>query len=362
MKRSQFLIALCLVLGTLTLNLIDAEAATQPTQANPIKLTYSNYFPAPHPHAILGKEFCEEIKKRTNGRVEITYIPGGTLTSASRVYDGVLKGVSDMGMSNIAYTRGRFPVTEILDLPLGFPSGWVATHVANDFFRQFKPNEWNEVRVIYLHACGPNVIYTSKKPVYRLEDLKGLKIRGTGRIADVVKALGASPIPIETPDLYDSLSRGVVDGAMNPMALLSEYKLGEVIKYTTECWQVGNVYNFYVVMNKNKWNILPEDLQKVFAEVADEWIEKHGRRWNETDFEGKKFSMDLNGKFISLPPDEVARWQQATRPVVDAYMKDMEAKGFSSKEMVDHFEYAKGRIKYWNSKQDELGIKSATSK
>jgi hypothetical protein len=58
----------------------------------------------------------------------------------------------------------------------------------------------------------------------------------------------------------------------------------------------------------------------------------------------------------------VARWQQATRPVVDAYMKDMEAKGFSSKEMVDHFEYAKGRIKYWNSKQDELGIKSATSK
>ena len=95
--------------------------------AEPIKLKSANYLPTTHPMSVLGAWFCDEIKKRTNGRVEITYYPGGTLLSPVKMYDGVVTGIADMGMSHISYTRGRFPVTEVFDNPLGFPNGWVST-------------------------------------------------------------------------------------------------------------------------------------------------------------------------------------------------------------------------------------------
>ena len=107
--------------------------------AEVIKLKAANYLPVTHPMSVLSGWFCDEIKKRTNGRVEITYYPGGTLLTAVKMYDGVVTGISDMGLSHIQYTRGRFPVTEVFDLPLGFPSGWVATQVSTDFYNKYKP-------------------------------------------------------------------------------------------------------------------------------------------------------------------------------------------------------------------------------
>ena len=172
------------------------------------RLTYSNYFPPTHKNAILGQEFCDTIEKQTNGLVKITYYPGGTITKAPKVFDGVVMGLSDIGMTNLAYTRGRFPVMEALDLPFGTPSGWVATKLANDFYNTFTPKEFDKVHILYFHSCGPNIIYTRSKKVEKLEDLKGLAIRGTGRIADTVTALGATARPISMPEAYEALSKG----------------------------------------------------------------------------------------------------------------------------------------------------------
>ena len=105
---------------------------------------------------------------------------------------------------------------EIMELPLGFPSAWIAGHVANDFYDKFKPKDFDTYHVLMLSTSPINVIQTLNKPVKTLEELKGLKLRGTGRLGDIVKALGATPIPIETPDLYDSLKRGVIEGACFP--------------------------------------------------------------------------------------------------------------------------------------------------
>src|SRR5512143_2402505 len=177
MKRAV-LVLLCTVLFVGTG--ITLTSAAEPT----IKLKYRNFLPAPHPFTTLGQQFSDEIKKRTNGRVEITYYPGGILTTATKVYDGVVNGVSDMGLSHIGYTRGRFPVTELLDCPVGYASGYVATQVKEDFYNKFKPKEWNEVHVLHFFAPGPQIIATKTKPVRKLEDLKGLKIRGAGKIGD----------------------------------------------------------------------------------------------------------------------------------------------------------------------------------
>lgn len=145
-----------------------------------IKLRYSIYSPPTHQMAIIGGQFCDEIKKRTKGRVEIQFYPGGTLTTATKVFQGVLTGISDIGMSNISYTRGRFPETEMLDLPLGFPSGYVSTQVAYDFYNRVRPKEFDGVHVLYLHACGPNVINTTKKAVHTLEDSERSETSGHG--------------------------------------------------------------------------------------------------------------------------------------------------------------------------------------
>ena len=106
--------------------------------------------------------------------------------------------------------------------------------------------------------------------------MKGLKLRGTGRLGDIVKALGGTPIPIATPDLYDSLKRGVIEGALLPFETLKGFKTGEVQKYVTASWKVGSAYAFYVVMNKDKWNSLPPDVQKVITDFSTEFTAKVG--------------------------------------------------------------------------------------
>src|SRR4030043_1437130 len=133
--------------------------------ADVIKLKGAHYLPVPHPMSLLSGWFCDEVKKRTNDRVEITYHPGGTLLNPVKMYDGVVTGITDLGLSHIQYTRGRFPVMEVFDLPLGLPSGWVDTRVATDFFNKYKPKEWDDVHVLYVSPSGPIILQTISKPV-----------------------------------------------------------------------------------------------------------------------------------------------------------------------------------------------------
>src|SRR5512136_1579837 len=191
--------------------------ATQAAAQAPVKLKFSNFFAATHQYAVLGQQFCEEIKKRTNGKVEVTYYPGGILTTATKMFEGVVNGVSDIGLAHCEYTRGRFPVTETLSFPLGYTSGYVAGQVANDFFNQYHSKEWDAVQVLWFYSTGPQIVSTVKKPVRTLEDLKGQKIRTAGRPADILRAVGGTPVAVEMADIYDGLQRGVVDGLLSSM-------------------------------------------------------------------------------------------------------------------------------------------------
>jgi TRAP-type C4-dicarboxylate transport system substrate-binding protein len=132
-----------------------------PSAFGQTKLTYSVIWPAPHRHTVLATEWAKKIEKRTNARVQITVFPGGTLTPSDKCYDGVAKGISDIGMSVLAYTRGKFPLTEVIDLPLGSKSGWASTKLINEFYKKFKPKEFDEVKVIYFHAHRPGLLHTN---------------------------------------------------------------------------------------------------------------------------------------------------------------------------------------------------------
>jgi TRAP-type C4-dicarboxylate transport system substrate-binding protein len=327
MKSSRF-ITMMTVLAAMIFIFTDIGHA-----ANEVKLTYSIFFPPTHVQAKAGEAWAKEIEKRTNGQVKITVFAGGTLTPADQCYDGVVKGVSDIGMSAFAYTRGRFPLMEALDLPLGYPSGLVATRVANDFLKATKPKVLEDVKVLYLHAHGPGLLHT-KKPVKTMEDLKGMKIRSTGFSAKVVEALGAVPVAMPQGATYESLQKGVVEGTIGPIEVLKGWKQAEVIKYTTDCRGIGYTTAFFVAMNLKKWNALPKDIQKTFEDVSREWIDVHGKAWDTSDADGRAFTLSLGNQIIELTPKEAARWKKAVRPAINEYIKDTEAKGLKAKKAV----------------------------
>lgn len=296
-----------------------------------ITLNYSNFFPAPHRHSILAEQWCKEIEKRTNGRIKIAYFPGGTLTPAAQIYDGVVKGISDIGFSCFAYTRGKFPLTEVIDLPIGLRDGTTATRLINEYYKKFKPKEIDEVQVMYLHAHGPGMLHT-KRPVSKLEDLKGMKIRATGLASKIVMALGASPVGTTMPETYDALRTGVADGAMAPFEALQGFKWGEVINSSTVAYGSGYSTGMFIVMNKSKWNSLPPDIQKIIAKVNEEWIERQARAWDEIEKEGIEFTKKRGNKIIYLTKEEDARWAAAVKPIQDEYVRSTKAKGLPGDE------------------------------
>jgi len=322
------------------------------------ELKFCNYFPVPAQQSKICEEFIKDLEARSGGQLKIRFFPAGTLLTAPKMYDGVVEGIADIGFSNIGYTFGRFRMTEALDLPLGFPNAWVANHVANDFFKQFKPKEWDKIHMLSMHTSPVNVVLSATKPVYKMEDLKGMTLRGLGFIAEVVTALGGTPRSIPTPESYEAVQKKVIDGLMLPMETLRAFRLAEVTKYATECWPIGQVYTFYMIMNKDTWNKLPPNIQKIFNEYPFE--EKLAAMWNEVDIDGKNLGMVTGLKFIELPREEINKWKKAVEPVLDKYVKSMVAAGYQEKETRELINYARMRIEYWTKKQEESGVKSST--
>ena len=296
-------------------------------QEKVITLNYANFFPAPSPHSVLAEQWGKEIEKRTNGRVKITFFHGGTLAPAAQIYDSTVQGIADMGFSVLAYTRGKFPLTEVMDLPLGLKNGVTATKLINAYYKKFQPKEFDEVKVLYLHAHGPGLIHTTKKPVAKLEDLKGMKLRATGLSAKLVLALGAAPVGTTMPETYDVLRTGVAEGALAPFMALKDFRWGELTSYSILNYGSSYSVGFFVVMNKNKWNALPPDIQNIFNQVNEEYVEKVGALWDQTDKDGIEFVKSKGGKLLPLSKEEDARWAKAVRPLLDEYVTTMKTKG-----------------------------------
>jgi TRAP-type transport system periplasmic protein len=296
-----------------------------------IRLNYANYFPAPHQNSILVEQWCKEIEKRTKGAVKISHFPGGTLTPAAQTYDNVVMGIADIGFGVFAYNTGKFPLLEVIDLPMGYTSAIQATKLLNAFYANFKPKELNDVKVLILSANGPGFFHT-KKPVKTLDDLKGMKIRASGLGAKIVSALGGAPVGATMPETYDALRTGVVDGSMSPDEALQGWKWGEVIGYTTYNLKSACSVAFFVVMNKSKWNSLSPDIQKIFEQVNAEWTDKQATLWDKIDKEGKEFAKQKGVQFIQLTPEEDTRWAQKVKPLLDDYVKNSKAKGLPGAE------------------------------
>ena len=309
------------------------SAAENPATAKPVELSYSIFFPASHLQAQTAEAWAREVERRSEGKVKITMFPGGTLTKAPQCYEGVVNGVSDIGMSVFAYTRGRFPLLEGLDLPLGYPDGITATRIANQMVRNYDPEELKDVHVLYLHAHGPGIL-ASKKLVRSIEELEAMKIRATGLSAKIVSTLGAVPISMSQGETYDALQKGVVEATFCPVETLKGWKQGEVIDYVIDTTAIGYTTAMFVVMNRERWESLADDIRTVLTEVSEEWILKQGQAWDRSDAEGEQFVSDLGKSFIELSPDQEQAFVRAMDPVLADYVSATEAKGLPGRDFL----------------------------
>ncbi len=300
-------------------------------QSKATDLKFATFFPAPHKVMLVLNDWGKELEKRTQGNLKITFFPGGILTPGDKNYDGVVKGISDLAMADLAYTRGRFPLCEVFYLPLGYKNATVATRMMNAFYAKFKPKELDDTKILFLHGHGPGIIHT-KKPVKKLEDLKGMKIRSTGMTTKIVSALGAAPVAMTMAESYDSLQKGIVDGIICPIEALQGWKLGEVVKSTVEDYVCAYSSCFFVNINKEKWNALSPEMKKVMETTSKEWIDKAGNEWDEVDKAGREFTLKLGNQIVPLSREEGVKWEKACAPLFDEYVASMKTKGLPGEE------------------------------
>jgi TRAP-type transport system periplasmic protein len=297
-----------------------------------ITLEFSSSLPAHDTLSVMLEDWCREVNIRTGGRIRVSFYPGGILTPAPQTYDSVTTDIADIGFAPMGVTPGRFPLSEVMEQPMGIHNSFLMTGLSNDFFRAFKPREFNGVKMLFFLSASPGLLHT-KRPMRNLEDLRGLKVRCLGgTAARVLKALGTVPIVIPTGDTYDALRKGIVDGVVAAWDSLETMKWGEILPYTTVSYYAATGAPGFVVMNKNKWNNLPRDAQEIIDRLDVEYAEKLSRLWDEKDQKTIKNWSARNHVSIFLSKEEEKRWERAVLPLYDVFLREKTAKGLPAAE------------------------------
>ena len=279
-------------------------------------------------------KFVDEIKKRSNGQLNIKIYPSATLLKAKAMHDGVASGIADMAWDLHVYNFGRFPLTSVLSLPFLSPSNDVGTAVLHDLYDEFPEirAEHDKVHILWFWGTMPTEIHTVKKPIRTLEDLKGMKLASRGGAARTLKALGAMPVAMTTGEYYQAMEKGVVDGGATAYGAFNSQRLYEVSKYHTNA-HLGATTTM-VIMNKKRWNSLSPSMQKVLTDYSSIGRKSMITFGLEEKAQGIK-NAEKTGEMISLSPSERARWMAEANPAWEAWVKKREAKGLPGRKVLD---------------------------
>ena len=297
---------------------------------------FAQITPAAHPYySMISEPWAREIEKRTNGRVKITLYPAGTLVSGSVMYSSTVDGITDIGTSSFGWERGRHPLMNAFICTPGFPSAKVAARVANDVVRKFKPKELADTHLLFVHTCAPMHLW-SKMPIRTIADMNGVEIRAAGPTGKLVKNMGGVPVSAPQGEAYEMLSKGIVKGSISSLDVLKGFRQAEVVDYVTLAY--FHVAPFFVSMNLDRWNDLPKDIQKVFDEVSEAYIDIAGEVWDKASEAGLAYAREEGLKIIDLPDDERARWHERYQPLREEYIQEMEAKGLPGKAFLEEID------------------------
>lgn len=326
-RKTDVRLTLCLVVALMTLLLMPAGAT-----AGSITLSYANFPPAPTFPCVQMERWKTEVEKRTDGKVTIKTYPGGTLLGAKDMLDGVVAGQADIGNLCMAYQPGRFVVTNAAGLPLGLPDARTGSLVLLDLYRKYNPQAFAKVKVLAMFTTAPSNIM-SRTPVRSLSDIQGLDLRASGGASQILKAWGANPVGMPKSAYPEALQKGVVQGELSSLESLKDFKFAELCRYVTMTDTA--VYPFAVVMNLDRWNTLPADVQKVMEELIVEQSEWTGNYMDGHVTESVAWSKETyQVEFIQLPATEKAEWEKRLNPIIDKWKAGATEKGLPADAIV----------------------------
>lgn len=295
--------------------------------------------PAPIPSQIL-KPWGKSIEDASGGRIKIEHFDAMSLGGRPpELLDQARDGVVDMSMTVVGYTPGRFPRTEVFELPFMMTDP-VATAKAywEMVETDFQSNEYKDLKVLGAWVHGPGVVHT-KEGVNKLEDMEGLTLRGPTRIInDLLSELGAEPVGLPLPAIPEAISKGVVKGTVIPWEVTTAVRLSELVENHTEFSGKEALYTaaIVLVMNKAKYEALPDDLKAIIDAESGAKLSAFASQimWD-MDAPARQIAVDAGNNITTLDEAEVARWKEAAAPVVERWITDMDAKGIDGAALIE---------------------------
>lgn len=322
-------------------------AACAPEAANrgaedspsPITLTFGHPFPPTDPIQVnVWEPWVERVRERTAGTVNIEIYAGGALGPGPSVYELVAAGAQDIGWTMPGYTPGRFPISQVIEAPFMFENAQQATRIAWDLWEEFDEfrAEYSDVRPLAIWAMDTGDLFTRERPVRTLEDIAGLTIRAPSPLQNqALQAMGAVPVSLPGPEIYDSVERGVIDGYKLANSATRVFDLGRATRYRTAC----NCYTgvFVLVMNSRAWDRLSPGQQQALTELTGEGLalELAAEHQAMADEVALEYWPQTGIETIDLSADEFARWRRAVRPVFERWIQERESSGVPGRRMAD---------------------------
>ena len=300
-------------------------------------------------------KWSEGLEKGSGGRIAVKRFPSAQMGPTPGHYDFARTGQADVAWFLHGGTPGRFPLTEIINLPFMAGSAEIGTKVINDATLRAKylDAEHKGIKVLMLFTHQPGGPHTTKKAIRNLDDFKGLRLRfASPTVRDLVGALGATPVGVPPTEISEQLQKGTIDGAfMDYGGVGIAFKLGGIVKYSTELYCY--VTSFGLGMNEDYWAKLPPDLKKLVTDSVTGKEKEVGEAWDSLDVPGKKAVMDGGGEAIRFPAAEMEKVRKIGAEVSEAKVKEYDGKGLPGRAVYDQMralseKHAKTSKNFWN--------------
>ncbi|MGC0224553.1 TRAP-type C4-dicarboxylate transport system, substrate-binding protein [Pseudooceanicola nitratireducens] len=293
------------------------------------------------------KPWASEVEAASDGRIKIEHYDSMTLGGKPpELIDQAIDGVADIVMTVVGYTPGRYPKTEVFELPFMMTNPVATSMAFQDLVEtDLQDGEYKDVKVLGAWVHGPGVIHADK-PILSVEDMKGVKMRGPTRVInDMLKELGAVPVGMPLPAIPEALSKGVVNGTVIPWEVTPAIRLAELSNNHTEFTGDQALYTatIIMVMNKAKYDSMPDDLKAVLdAQSGMKLSEFAAQVMWDADAPAREIAVKNGNTINALSEAEVAKFKEKAGPVTDRWIADMEAKSIDGAALI---EQAKDLIK-----------------
>ena len=291
------------------------------------------------PKAIANRLFLQpwagEVEEKSGGRVDVEVYPAMQLGGKpSELYGQARDGVVDIVWTLPGYSAGRFPLTEVFELPFVCGDAVATSQALTEFHHKWLRDEYADTRPLVFHATAPGHFHTVDRPVRTLEDLEGLKVRVPSRVgAAMLESLGAVPVGMPVPQVYEALSRGVVDGAWVPWTIMRPFRLHEVTRYHAEVFLSCAL--FVMTMNKARYDGLPPDIRTVIDDTTGMALARRlGRLWQDDEEPGRRIAAEREHSIQELSEAERERWKTVTRVVIDNWIAKVDATGHDARALL----------------------------